>query len=188
MIFSQAGIPGAYVVELDRHCDDRGFFARGWCAREFADQGLCTRLEQMNISFNRHRHTLRGFHYQVTPYREDKLLRCVRGEIYDVLLDLRPGSPTYMRHISLELTATNYRMLLVPKGCANAFLTLQDNTEVSYLVSEFYTPAAERGVRWDDPAFGIAWPAEPALISDKDCNWPNYVRERTSQLAAVDEE
>lgn len=174
MIFNKTEIAGAYTVELERRADDRGFFARGWCWQEFADQGICNRLAQMNISNNRHRHTLRGFHYQTAPHQEDKLLRCTRGGVHDVLLDLRPDSPTFMRHISVELTAANYRMLLVPKGCANAFLTLEADTEVTYLVSEFYTPAAERGVRWDDPAFGICWPAEPVVISDKDRSWLDF--------------
>jgi dTDP-4-dehydrorhamnose 3,5-epimerase len=174
MIFHETEIPGAYTVDLERRADDRGFFARGWCWQEFADQGLCNRLAQMNISNNRHKHTLRGFHYQTAPHQEDKLLRCTRGGVHDVLLDLRPDSPAFMRHISAELTAANYRMLLVPKGCANAFLTLEADTEVTYLVSEFYTPAAECGVRWDDPTFGIRWPAEPAVISDKDRSWPDF--------------
>lgn len=188
MIFNATEIPNAFTVELEKREDDRGFFARGWCQHEFGNHGLPNRIAQMNISFNRRKHTLRGFHYQVTPYQEDKLLRCVRGAIHDVLIDLRPESPTFMRHIALELNAANYRMLLIPKGCANAFMTLVDDTEVTYLVSEFYTPAAERGVRWDDPAFTINWPAEPAVISDKDRNWPDFVSERTRRLAAADQE
>ena len=136
MMFHRTIVPGACVVELEKRADERGFFARGWCRQEFADEGLCDRFVQMNISFNRHRHTLRGFHYQVAPHREDKLLRCVRGALHDVMIDLRPHSPTYMRHIAVELNATNYLALLVPKGCANAFLTLDDHTEANYLVSE----------------------------------------------------
>lgn len=178
MIFHRTIIPGACVVELEKRADERGFFARGWCRQEFADESLCDRFVQMNISFNRHRHTLRGFHYQVAPHREDKLLRCVRGALHDVMIDLRPDSQTYMRHIAVELNATNYLALLVPKGCANAFLTLEDNTEANYLVSESYAPADERGVRWNDPAFGISWPAEPAVISEKDQNWPDFQPER----------
>ncbi len=122
MIFNETGIPGAYTVELEKRSDDRGFFARGWCWQEFGDHGIENRLVQMNISFNRRKHTLRGFHYQTDPFQEDKLLRCTSGSIHDVMIDLRPKSPTYMRHISVSLTAENYRMLLVPKGCANAFL------------------------------------------------------------------
>lgn len=174
MQFQETKIPGVYIIELEKRADERGFFARGWCWREFEDNGLCNRLVQMNISSNRHKHTLRGFHYQAEPYQEDKLLRCTQGGVFDVLLDLRPDSPTFMRHITVELTAANYRMLLVPKGCANAFLTLRDETEVTYLVSEFYTPSAEKGVRWNDPAFGIDWPAKPAVISTKDQAWSDF--------------
>lgn len=174
MIFIATAIPDAYVIDLEKKADARGFFARGWCWQEFGDHGLPNSLVQMNISYNRHKHTLRGFHYQVAPFQEDKLLRCVRGAVYDVVLDLRPNSSTFMHHTAVELTATDYRMLLVPKGCANAFLTLSDETEVTYLVSEFYTPKAECGVRWDDPAFAIRWPATPAVISEKDCSWPDF--------------
>lgn len=186
MRFLRTAIPGACIVELEKREDERGFFARGWCWQEFAQQGLCNGIVQMNISFNRHKHTLRGFHYQIAPYQEDKLLRCVRGAVHDVLIDLRPDSPTYMHHIAIELTGTNYLALLVPKGCANAFLTLQDDTEVTYLVSEFYAPAAERGIRWNDPAFGIPWPAEPAVISEKDSNWPDFQPVHSPVPAAAD--
>lgn len=188
MIFNATEIPGAYIVELEKREDERGFFARGWCAREFAERDLPTCVAQMNISSNRHKHTLRGFHYQVAPHREDKLLRCVRGAVHDVLLDLRPESPAYMRHIALELSAANYRTLLVPKGCANAFLTLADETEVTYLVSEFYAPGAEAGVRWNDPAFAIPWPAEPAVISDKDRNCPDFAPQPTRAVLTADQE
>src|SRR3984893_13988062 len=188
MIFNALEIPDAYTVELEKHSDSRGFFARGWCWNEFGDHGLPNCLVQMNISFNRRKHTMRGFHYQVAPFREDKLLRCVRGAVYDVMLDLRPQSQTFMHHIAVELSAANYRMLLVPKGCANAFLTLADETELTYLVSEFYTPEAERGVRWNDSAFSVNWPAEPAVISDKDRNWADFVGERISFVATADQE
>jgi dTDP-4-dehydrorhamnose 3,5-epimerase len=188
MIFNETAIAGAYFIELERHSDERGFFARGWCWQEFGDHGVNNRLVQMNISFNRYNHTLRGFHYQVAPYQEDKLLRCIRGSVHDVLLDLRTDSPTYMQHITVELSAANYRTLLVPKGCANAFLTLQDDTEVTYLVSEFYTPAAERGLRWNDPAFGIRWPAEPAVISAKDRDWADFADQRTESLVTANQE
>jgi dTDP-4-dehydrorhamnose 3,5-epimerase len=188
MIFNPTEIPGACIVELEKRADARGFFARGWCSHEFRDHDLPNHFVQMNISMNGRKHTLRGFHYQVAPHREDKLLRCVRGAVYDVMLDLRPDSPTFMCHIAVELSAANYRMLLVPKGCANAFLTLADETEVTYLVSEFYTPAAERGVRWNDPVFGISWPAEPAVISDKDRGWPDFVGERARSVATANQE
>jgi dTDP-4-dehydrorhamnose 3,5-epimerase len=184
MIINATDIPEVYTVELEKRSDDRGFFARGWCWREFGDRGLPNRIVQMNISSNRCKNTLRGFHHQVAPYQEDKLLRCVRGAVHDVVVDLRPHSPTFMNHMAVELSAENYRMLLVPKGCANAFLTLADETEVMYLVSEFYMPAAERGLRWNDPAFGIRWPAEPAVISDKDRSWPDFVGERLDEAIA----
>jgi dTDP-4-dehydrorhamnose 3,5-epimerase len=174
MIFEQTQIHGAYVVELERREDERGFFARGWCQREFEAHGLPGNISQVNISHNRHKHTLRGFHYQLAPHQEDKLMRCTRGAIHDVMIDLRPDSPTFKNHIKLTLSNANYRMLLVPKGCANAFLTLEDDTEVTYLVSEFYAPQSERGVRWNDPAFGIEWPVEPAVISDKDRSWSDF--------------
>jgi dTDP-4-dehydrorhamnose 3,5-epimerase len=174
MIFTPTEIPNAYIIDLEKFSDARGFFARGWCSREFQERGLPDRIAQMNISYNRSRHTLRGFHYQIAPYQEDKLLRCVRGAVHDVLVDLRPSSPAFTRHIAVELDAARPRMILVPKGCANAFLTLADETEVTYLVSEFYTPSAERGLRWNDPAFNIKWPAEPAVISDKDRSWPDF--------------
>ncbi|MBV8568889.1 MAG: dTDP-4-dehydrorhamnose 3,5-epimerase [Methylobacteriaceae bacterium] len=186
MIFRSTEIPDCHTVELEKREDERGFFARGWCSQEFQDHGLPDRFVQMNISSNRRQHTLRGFHFQTAPYGEDKLLRCVRGAVYDVVLDLRPDSPTFMGHITVELSAANYRMLLVPKGCANAFLTLADGTEVTYLVSEFYTPAAECGVRWNDPAFDIKWPAEPAVISDKDRSWPDFVAKPIGFLMTAD--
>jgi dTDP-4-dehydrorhamnose 3,5-epimerase len=186
MIVNSTKIPDVYTVELEKRSDDRGFFARGWCSREFGDRELPNRIVQLNVSFNRCKNTLRGFHYQVAPYQEDKLLRCVRGAVYDVVVDLRPHSPTFMNHLAIELSAENYRMLHVPKGCANAILTLADDTELTYLVSEFYTPAAERGLRWNDPAFGIRWPAEPAVISDKDRSWPDFVGERIGAVATAD--
>ena len=187
MIFDASEISDVYTVELEKRSDDRGFFSRGWCGREFSDRGLPNRVAQMNISFNRRRHTMRGFHYQIPPYQEDKLLRCVRGAVHDVVLDLRPNSRTFLRHIAVELSAANYRALFVPKGCANAFLTLEDDTEITYLVSEFYTPAAERGVRWNDQTFRINWPAKPAVISDKDRCWPDFIAECTSLLATADQ-
>jgi dTDP-4-dehydrorhamnose 3,5-epimerase len=188
MIFNATDIPNVHTVELEKRQDGRGFFARGWCEQEFAEHGLPSSVVQMNISYNRRKHTLRGFHYQVAPYQEAKLLRCVRGAVYDVVLDLRPESPTFKRQLAVELSAASYRMLLVPKGCANAFLTLEDNTEVIYLVSEFYMPAAERGVRWNDPGFRIRWPAEPAVISDKDNGWPDFVGERARVIVTADQE
>jgi dTDP-4-dehydrorhamnose 3,5-epimerase len=173
--FEPTLIPSAYIVSQPRHEDERGFFARTWCQREFEAHGLSPRLAQANISYNRHRHTLRGFHFQAPPHEEDKLLRCLRGAAHLVMLDLRRHSPAYRRHIAVALDAASDRMLYVPKGCANAFLTLEDDTEILYLISEFHTPSAERGIRWNDPALGVRWPVdEPAVISDKDRNWPDF--------------
>lgn len=175
MIFERTAIPGAFLVGIEKYEDHRGFFARIWCNREFEENGIFEPPVQMNLSYNRKKHTLRGFHYQVAPYGEAKLLRCIRGAVHDVMVDMRPDSPSYLRHISVVLSDSNFRMLLVPKGCANAFLTLKDDTEVTYLVSQNYTPAAERGLRWNDPALGVEWPVkEPAIISEKDQNWPDF--------------
>lgn len=188
MIIQPSFIAGVCTIEPEKREDARGFFARGWCAHEFGDYGLPDRFVQMNISFNRNRHTLRGFHYQVFPHQEDKLLRCVRGAIHDVVIDLRPESPTFTQHFAVELSASNYRMVLVPKGCANAFLTLADDTEVTYLVSEFYAPEAERGVRWDDPALAIEWPVQPVVISEKDALWPDFAAAPARAVVTADQE
>lgn len=174
MIFSETQLPGAYVIELEKRGDARGFFARAFCQREFAAHGLMTHIAQTNVSFSQTRGTLRGMHYQAAPYAEAKLVRCTRGSILDVIVDLRPESPACKKWLGVELTAANYRMLYVPEGFAHGFITLEDCVEVTYQVSQFYTPEAERGVRWDDPAFGIEWPLAPAVISDKDSHWPDY--------------
>jgi dTDP-4-dehydrorhamnose 3,5-epimerase len=172
MTFTQADIAGAYVIELDRHGDDRGFFARLFCEDEFAAHGLTARMVQINTSYSAEAGTLRGLHYQTAPHEEAKLMRCVRGSIYDVVADLRPDSPTYRQWTGVRLTADNRRMMYVPQGCAHGFLTLEGDTEVIYPVSAFYAPGAERGVRYDDPALGIDWPIEVRVVSDKDRGWP----------------
>lgn len=175
MIFKALAIPGVYVVGVEKNEDERGFFARGWCRGEFEASGLPSQLTQLNISYNRRKHTLRGFHFQVSPHQEDKLIRCTRGAAHNVVLDLRVGSPTYKRHASSVLSRANCDLLVVPKGCASAFLTLEDETDVIYLMSEQHQPAAARGVRWNDPTFGIAWPvSKPAVISDRDKTWPDF--------------
>jgi dTDP-4-dehydrorhamnose 3,5-epimerase len=173
MHFKETVVSGAFAVEPDPIEDERGFFARTWCQQEFRVQGLNPRIAQCSISFNRHRGTLRGLHYQVTPYQEAKLVRCSAGAIYDVVLDLRPGSPTFGAHDGLVLTARNRLMLYIPEGCAHGFLTLEDDTEVAYQISEFYAPDAGRGVRWDDPAFGIRWPEEVRVIAERDRTYPD---------------
>lgn len=175
MIFTETKLPGAFVIELQPVEDSRGFFARAWCREEFAQHGLDTRIQQANVSFNKTKGTLRGMHRQEEPFAEVKLIRCTRGAICDVVIDLRPDSPTYMQWTSVELTADNHRMLYIPKNFAHGFQTLDDNTEVTYQVSEVYTPAAERGIRFDDPAFGIKWPLAVEVISDKDRNWADFL-------------
>ena len=176
MIFKETQLAGAFLIELERFEDQRGFFARAYDEKEFRDHGLTPRVVQCNVSYNEHEGTLRGMHYQATPHEEAKLIRCTRGAIYDVIVDLRPSSPTYARWTGEELTADNRRMLYVPEGFAHGYQTLEAGTETFYQVSEFYAPQAERGVRWDDPLFGIEWPKTGRrVISDKDAAWPDFV-------------
>ncbi|MCK6630307.1 MAG: dTDP-4-dehydrorhamnose 3,5-epimerase [Anaerolineae bacterium] len=174
MIFTEIKLKGAYIVDLEKREDERGFFARGWCQNEFEAHGLAPRVVQANISYNKKRGTLRGMHYQLAPYEETKLVRCTRGALYDVIVDLRPTSPSYKQWFGVELSAENYKMLYVPEGFAHGFITLQDETEATYQVSQFYTPGSERGLRYNDPAFGIEWPVEVRVISEKDKSWPDY--------------
>ncbi len=175
MIFTPTDVAGAYIVDLEPRGDERGFFARAFCRGEFEAHGLSSRVIQCNLSSSSRAGTLRGMHFQVAPHEEAKLVRCTRGALYDVALDLRPESPSYLRWVGVELTSENHRMLYVPEGCAHGFQSLADDTEVFYQVSAAYAPDAERGVRWDDPAFAIAWPeAESRVISDKDAGWPAY--------------
>lgn len=174
MKFIKTPLLGVYIIELEKRTDDRGFFARTWCAEEFAKAGLKTNLVQQNMSFTTHSSTLRGMHFQTAPYSETKVIRCTRGKIYDVIVDLRPDSPTHTQWFGLELSAENYTMLYIPEGYAHGFVTLRDNAEVTYLVTAFYSPAADSGVRYDDPAFNIKWPVEIKHISEKDANFPDY--------------
>ncbi len=173
MKFFQTKISGVVEIALECKVDERGFFARTWCQAEFKSQGLESDLMQCSISYNSKRGTLRGVHYQVAPFEETKLVRCTRGGIYDVVLDLRPSSPTYKDWVSFFLTAQNRNMVYVPKGCAHGFLTAQDETEVFYQMSEVYDTASARGVRWNDPAFGISWPDKIEVISDRDRSYPD---------------
>lgn len=168
MIFTETKLRGAFLIDLERQADDRGFFARTWCRREFEDHGLNPRLVQCSLSFNKHRGTLRGMHYQAGPHAEAKLVRCFKGSIYDVIIDLRPDSPTFKQWTSAELSADNRRMFYIPAGFAHGFQTLEDDAEVFYHMSEFYHPECARRVRWDDPAFGINWPVEEIIISSRD--------------------
>ena len=175
MLFSETELKGAHIIEVEKIEDNRGFFARAWCQRELEEHVLTARILQANISFNKKKGTLRGMHYQIAPYEESKFVRCTSGAIYDVVIDLRPDSPTFRRWMGVELTAENYKMLYVPENFAHGFQTLEDDTEVTYQVSQFYTPGSERGIHWDDPAFSIDWPIEVQIISDKDKSWPDFV-------------
>lgn len=174
MKFSPGSVAGAWLIEIEPRADERGYFARAWCEREFEAHGLCTRIAQANTAFSRRRGTLRGLHYQEAPHAEVKVVRCTRGAVYDVVVDLRPGSPTHCRWMAAELTAQNGRMLYAPEGCAHGYLTLTDDTELLYLTSDVYAPAAAKGVRYDDAAFGIAWPGGVEVISGQDTSWPDY--------------
>jgi dTDP-4-dehydrorhamnose 3,5-epimerase len=174
MIFHRTKLSGVVEIRLDPLTDERGFFARSWCQREFDEHGLNSRLVQCNVSFNARKGTLRGMHYQAAPHPEAKLVRCISGSIYDVVIDLRPDSPTFKDWIEVELTSTVRNMLYVPEGCGHGFLTLQDEVEVLYQMSEFYHPDLARGVRWNDPAFQIAWPADVQMISERDRDYPNF--------------
>ena len=174
MIFGEAKIEGARIVESEQLADERGFFARTWDADEFAEQGLAGGLAQCSISYNPAPGTLRGLHYQVPPHEEAKLIRCTAGALYDVAVDLRPKSPTFKSWFGVELTAVNRLALYVPEGCAHGFLTLTDDTEVLYLISAPHVPEAARGVRWDDPGLGIKWPAEVVVINERDRTYPDF--------------
>jgi len=174
MIFSETKLPGAYLIEPERLEDHRGFFARVWCQREFEQHGLTSRAVQLNVGFTILKGGIRGLHFQVAPRQEVKVVRCTRGSLFDVIVDLRPDSPTYRRWVGVELSAENHRMLYVPEGCATGYQTLDDATELCYLTSEFYALECARGVRYDDPAFGIEWPLAVTSISKADRSWPDY--------------
>jgi dTDP-4-dehydrorhamnose 3,5-epimerase len=175
MKFRETPLKGAYLVGIEPVQDERGFFARSWCCNEFAARGLNARLVQCNITLTRHKGTLRGMHYQTAPHEEAKLVRCTRGSIHDVIIDLRSDSPTFRHWFATELTADNYTLLYVPEGFAHGFLTLADNSEVFYQMSEFYRPECAAGVRWNDPAFNIEWPGTVRIISQKDRGFPDFV-------------
>jgi dTDP-4-dehydrorhamnose 3,5-epimerase len=174
MTFHETKLQGVFEIRIEPLRDERGFFARSWCQTEFKSHGLNPALVQCNISFNGRKGTLRGMHYQLAPYAEAKLIRCTRGAIYDVIVDLRRGSPTFKQWVSVVLTAEKRNMAYVPEDCAHGFLTLEDDTEVFYQMSQFFSAESARGVRWDDPAFQIAWPHEIAVISERDKNYPDF--------------
>jgi dTDP-4-dehydrorhamnose 3,5-epimerase len=174
MIFAPSRIEGAFVIRPQPREDERGFFARTYCQDEFGKHGIDLRVVQRSVSFNRRRGTLRGMHYQVDAHQEDKLVSCTSGSIYDVIVDLRPGSGSYRRWFAATLTAEGFESLYVPRGCAHGFITLVDNSVVAYEISEFYHPESARGVRYDDPAFAVEWPMAPAVINARDANYPLY--------------
>ncbi len=174
MIFTETKLPGTYLISPEPVTDDRGFFARTWCQQEFREHGLVSDLVQCNISFNHRQGTLRGMHYQASPYGEAKLIRCTIGAIYDVLVDLRPTSPTFCQWTAVELTAQNRQMLYVPEGIAHGLQTLVDDTEVFYQMSAFYVAEAARGVRWNDPTFGVEWPLAVTVMADRDRQYPDF--------------
>ncbi|MBE0688770.1 MAG: dTDP-4-dehydrorhamnose 3,5-epimerase [Anaerolineae bacterium] len=174
MLFKPTPLAGAFVIELELRSDSRGFFARAFCAREFEEHGLKPAVAQCNIAFNHKQGTLRGMHYQLPPVTETKLVRCFRGAIYDVIVDLRPESPTYLQHFGIELSADNRQALYIPDMFAHGYQTLTDDCELMYQVSEFYTPGYEAGVRYDDPAFKIEWPLPADIISEKDLLWTPF--------------
>ena len=173
MNFVETPLPGAYVIEVEKHEDERGFFARSWCAQEFAAKGLDSHLVQCNVSFNKLKGTLRGLHYQTHPHAEGKLVRCTKWSLFDVIVDLRKDSPTFLKWFAVELNATNHRMLYIPKLFAHGFQTLEDETEIFYQMSEFYEPAAAKGLRWNDLRLGINWPEAGRTMSQKDQAYPN---------------
>ena len=174
MIFTETKLGGIFIITPEKLEDERGFFARTWCQREFERQGLNPRVAQCSVSFNRKRGTLRGMHYQAAPHEETKVVSCTRGAIYDVVIDLRTDSPTFTRWTAFELTSENRNMVYIPEGFAHGFQTLEDNSEVFYQISEFYAPEHGRGVRWNDPAFSIQWPEAQRILSDRDKNYPDF--------------
>jgi dTDP-4-dehydrorhamnose 3,5-epimerase len=174
MRFVESKLAGAYVIEPERYSDDRGFFARTFCQREFEAHGLNPCVAQCSVSFNKRKGTLRGMHFQVAPHQEAKLVRCTMGSIFDVIIDVRPDSPTFKQYFSVVLSAENRTALYVPEGFAHGFQTLEDNSEVFYQISEFYVPECARGVRWNDPAFAIRWPDDERIILDRDQSYPDF--------------
>lgn len=174
MIFTETPLQGAFLIDIHKLGDERGFFGRSWCKKEMRAAGLEAEIAQINTSRSRHRGTLRGLHFQLAPYQESKLIRCTRGAVFDLIVDLRPESPTFLRWYGAELTEDNHRALYSPKGFAQGFITLEDDSEITYLSSEFYAPGQDRGIRYNDPRIGIELPLAPVVISDKDQSWPDF--------------
>ncbi|MBT1700349.1 dTDP-4-dehydrorhamnose 3,5-epimerase [Fulvivirgaceae bacterium PWU4] len=174
MIFTETKLKGAFIIDVKRLEDERGFFARVWCRREYEQMGLNAELVQASMSYNKQKGTLRGLHFQMPPYAETKIVRCTSGMIYDVIVDLRPESETYLQWISVELSGENARMLYVPEGFAHGFITLEDHTSIQYMAGQYYTSGAETGIRYDDPALNIHWPVAPSVISERDLRHQPY--------------
>ncbi|MDD5428967.1 MAG: dTDP-4-dehydrorhamnose 3,5-epimerase [Candidatus Omnitrophica bacterium] len=173
MKFTKTPIEKVYLLEIEKIEDERGFFARSWCAEEFEKRGLNGKIAQCSISFNKKKGTLRGMHYQVPPHEEAKIIRCTMGAIYDVIIDIRPDSPTFRKWYAAELSADNRRMIYAPEGVAHGYVTLKDDCEIFYQISELYHPECAKGVRWDDPAFGVKWPSGKKIINDRDAGYPD---------------
>jgi dTDP-4-dehydrorhamnose 3,5-epimerase len=175
LIFTETKLPGAFVIELEKHADQRGFFARTFCQEEFKARGLNPEVLQCNVSFNKRKGTLRGMHFQTAPFAEAKLVRCTAGSIYDVIIDLRPSSPAFKQYFAVELSAENHKMLYIPEEFAHGFQTLEDDTEVFYQMSQNFSAEHGRGVRWDDPAFGIKWPEDERIIVERDRKYSDFL-------------
>jgi dTDP-4-dehydrorhamnose 3,5-epimerase len=174
MIFTETKLKGAFVIEIKKIGDDRGFFGRSWCRNEMEEHGLNGSIAQINTSLSKQKGTLRGLHFQIAPYQECKMIRCTRGAIFDMIVDLRTDSPTFLQWFGEELTMDNHKALYSPKGFAQGFITLTDDAEITYFTTEFYAPGKDRGVRWNDPLIGITLPLKPEVISDKDLTWPDF--------------
>lgn len=174
MKFTETKLKGAFIIDIEKLEDERGFFARSWCVNEMKEHDINVNILQTNISYNKTKGTLRGMHYQIEPYQEAKLVRCSRGSIFDVIIDLRKDSSTFKQWIGVELSAENYKMLYIPEDFAHGFITIEDNTEVSYLMSEIFVPGAGATIRWNDPLFNIKWPLDPVIMSEKDKSQTDY--------------
>ncbi|HYX06214.1 MAG TPA: dTDP-4-dehydrorhamnose 3,5-epimerase [Bacteroidales bacterium] len=174
MIFTETPLPGAFIIEINKIGDERGFFGRSWCKNEMEEHGLNGNLAQINTSLSKNKATLRGLHYQVDPYAESKMIRCTKGAVFDVIVDIRPNSPTFLKWFGETLTESNHKALYSPEGFAQGFITLEDDTEITYFTTQFYAPGSDWGVRYNDPQVGIEWPLKPAVISEKDINWPDF--------------
>ena len=174
MRFTETPLKGAYIIEINKIGDDRGFFGRSWCRKEMADAGLNPNIAQINTSYSQHKGTFRGLHYQIQPHQECKMVRCTKGSIFDVIVDIRPESPTFLRWFGTDLNENNHKALYSPEGFAQGFITLEDGSEITYFTSEFYAPGKDRGVRYNDPQIGIQLPIQPVIITEKDRSWPDF--------------